>query len=704
MDQEIRKLHQGIVILAIWLIILMLCIEGLSIQLFEGHRTLFQIIHVVLLILLISSLFLLKVITGKKLQMESSALSKERMELQRAGENTAARYKNLLEFAGDAIFVINAETGQLEDMNCKGVELFGYSREEMERLNGRDLVPLQYQETYISLVKRIIRHGMANEECIRFRRKDGGLFLGEVNARFIDLGSDKVVQVIVRDITQKKQAEEDIRAKNKRLSILNYLISRIGNSMDLNTVLNMTLHQTMDMLSAEGGVVHLVENGALTVVAQKSSVDHKMPLLASIDHSCPMALSRKCQSLTESSETECRISSAARENGWQSAAGIPLVGGKQLIGVMHILSRSEREYLADDIEFLNTLGNQIGIGIEHSKMFEELKIKSDELLRSHRLLERNSHQLELSQKRLTKNLELVEQANRDMERVNSMKNHFIGMISHEFKTPLTSIMSGTEFLMANHLRAEKGEIMQVAEMIHSSGTRLDEIISQLLKVARIETGNQAINSSVIHLHDILTYVKEGFETTLEERCHLVVLEGVDSVPLFYGDREFLVEIFTQLMGNAVKFTPDGGEICISVRIINDMMLIEKAHIINRFNPVFIDGMGCRYYVQVEIRDTGIGVEFNEQLNIFDKFYELGDICHHSTGKLKFQGKGTGVGLAIVKGMVEAHGGMIWVESPVVNDHQNPGSSFFLLLPLEEESDQSAFTFRELDECPPDSQD
>jgi signal transduction histidine kinase len=97
-------------------------------------------------------------------------------------------------------------------------------------------------------------------------------------------------------------------------------------------------------------------------------------------------------------------------------------------------------------------------------------------------------------------------------------------------------------------------------------------------------------------------------------------------------------------------------------------------------------------MQVEVRDSGIGIDPDEQLKIFDKFYEIGDIRHHSTGRHKFLGKGTGLGLAIVKGMVEAHGGMVWVESPATGIPERSGSSFFLLLPLEEDASQVAFPF------------
>jgi hypothetical protein len=691
-----NKIFLRVITLTAGLILVLLSLETLTINVPEQNWTLLQFIHGILVVLLITSLLLLLFISRKSRALENSFFSREKEEMQRTAEKTALRYRNLLECAGDAIFVINADTGQLEEMNSKGSELFGYSREEMGRLDGKDLVPLPDQATYISLVRRIVRHSMASEECISFRRKDGSGFLGEVNARLIDLGDEKVVQAIVRDITEKKQAEEDIRRSNRELSILNGIITRLSRSLELNSVLDMALQETMELFGAEGGTIHLLEDGTLTIVAQKSFLGPINSLLErdgpSLEHPCRMAASRQCISLMEGSSSACAIALSARQNGWRSAAGIPLFAGKRLIGIMHILARSEREYIAEEIVFLKTLGNQIGIGIEHARMFEELKLKSEELLRSHRLLEKNSLQLELSQRRLAKNLALVELANKELERLDMMKTGFIGMVSHEFRTPLTSILGGTEFLLANQGSCGDEEKLQLLEMIHSSGARLNETVSHLLKVARIETSNAGITRSALCLNDILDFVREGFETILEERGQRLILQGGESVPLFCGDREFLEEIFTQLLGNAVKFTPDGGEIRIEAQTVDQTLIEAKAQLLCRFNQRFYEQMGCKCYLQVEVRDSGIGVDIDEQLKIFDKFYEIGEIRHHSTGKHKFQGKGTGVGLAIVKGMVEAHGGMVWVESPALDIQENPGSAFFMLLPLEEDSNQAAFPF------------
>lgn len=656
--------------------------------------------------MLLFSLVILAVIVEfihrKRQASENVALTLEKMAMQRVADKCALRYRNLLEGADDAIFVISADTGRLAEMNSMGTQLFGFSREEMGALGGRDLIPVRDQALFVSLVRRVTSHGMASEACITFKRKDGSSFPGEVKARLIDLGDEMVVQAIVRDISQKREAESELRKRNRKLTILNSIIARANQSLQLPTVLEVTLQETMELFGAEGGAIHLLEDGGkdLTLVTQKNIGDHFRPPVGPGDPAqeepCRMTVNRHCIPLGGVAEAGCAFAKSAQGAGWQSIVGIPLFARKRLIGAMHLLTRAAREYTADEISFFTTMGNQIGIVIEHARMFEELNWKNEELLRSHRLLEKNSHKLALSQNRLKKNLLLVERANLEMERLDRMKNHFIGMMSHEFRTPLTSILSSAEFLLAVRADSRNEDEHRLLEMIHSSGTRLNEIVTDLLKVAQLEAKISPGSKTALRLKEVLELLKEQFDPVLEERRQSIILQGMESLPFFNGDREYLEEIFIQLLENAIKFTPDGGEIRIAASVTERALLAEKEPLLRSFNQRFYEQMGCACYLLVEVNDTGIGIDPAEQQKIFDKFYEIGDICHHSTGKHKFKGKGTGLGLAIVKGMVEAHGGMVWVESPNPATLGSAGSAFFLLLPLEEGSSQPAFSFMEPD--------
>ncbi|HYS44668.1 MAG TPA: GAF domain-containing protein, partial [Geobacteraceae bacterium] len=537
------------------------------------------------------------------------------------------------------------------------------------------------QAQFISLVRRVNRHGMASSDCLTFRRKDGSHFLGEVNARLIDLGDETVVQAIIRDITQKKQAEKEIRKRNRKLSILNGIIARANASLDLHTVLDVTLQETMEVFGAEGGAIHLLEGEGiiLTLVARNNLPDRFVTSTRQreidADPACRIVANRQCHLLTDGSRAGCTMGGHAREEGWHSIAGIPLFAKNRLVGVMHLMSSVERLYTPDEITFFTTMGNQIGIVIEHARLFAELNWKTAELLRSHRLLEKNSRKLALSEGKLRNNLALMERANLELERLDRMKSQFLGMVSHEFKTPLTGILGSTEFLLANHGTVRDDDERLLLSIIQNGGARLNEIITDLLKVARLEAKGAPVSKAPLHLEEVLTVLMEQFAPRLRERNQRVVFQGIDALPYFSGDRDCLYDVFAELLENAVKFTPDGGETVIAARVTDRGELAEKRDTLAHFNPLFHDQMGDAGYLQVEVRDSGVGIASGERLKIFETFYEIGEIRHHSSGNDKFQGKGAGLGLAIVKGMIEAHGGMVWVESPAT---ESPGSSFFLL--------------------------
>jgi CheY-like chemotaxis protein len=133
----------------------------------------------------------------------------------------------------------------------------------------------------------------------------------------------------------------------------------------------------------------------------------------------------------------------------------------------------------------------------------------------------------------------------------------------------------------------------------------------------------------------------------------------DDLPQFYGDRLRMQQVFTNLLSNAVKYSPDGSAVDVSIVIEN----------------------GIRFHLAV--KDRGIGIDANEQKHIFDPFSEVGEVSKHSSNQMKFKGGGIGLGLSIAKGIVERHGGRIWVESEGLGERPNqfPGSTFHIVLPI-----------------------
>jgi signal transduction histidine kinase len=158
---------------------------------------------------------------------------------------------------------------------------------------------------------------------------------------------------------------------------------------------------------------------------------------------------------------------------------------------------------------------------------------------------------------------------------------------------------------------------------------------------------------------VIKKVNKGFEKAFEERNIQMATNGLDELPLIPADPDMLQKVFYHIIMNAIKFTPDGGSITVSGKYLNGSEPPQ---------------------VQIAVRDTGIGIEPALHKLVFEKFNQTGDVLLHSSGKTKFKGGGPGLGLAIARGIVQAHGGQIWVESPGYNEQTNPGSTFFVSLP------------------------
>ncbi|MEJ2521156.1 MAG: ATP-binding protein [Desulfuromonadales bacterium] len=171
-------------------------------------------------------------------------------------------------------------------------------------------------------------------------------------------------------------------------------------------------------------------------------------------------------------------------------------------------------------------------------------------------------------------------------------------------------------------------------------------------------------------------VQEHTENCLQRGLQLE-LEDFPQQVVVRGDVHHLKRACDRLLENAVKFTPEGGRIAIRGRQLARPEVKALAEDLRPFSRAFFDGPLADHYLEIAIEDSGIGIEEVDRLRIFEKFQEVGDIASHSTSRASFGGKGVGLGLTLVKGIVETHEGLVWVESAGLNQ----GSCFAVLLPL-----------------------
>jgi len=286
----------------------------------------------------------------------------------------------------------------------------------------------------------------------------------------------------------------------------------------------------------------------------------------------------------------------------------------------------------------------------------------------------------------------LERAARELERLNQMKNTFLGLASHELKTPLTIIMGYLELLSSEFSDQLDEDAQDMVLQITNASERLSEIVRDMLDVSMLDSKTIDLVSQEVDANDLIRRVADRAKTNLQQRRQTLHLDMADDLPPIRCDVDRMVQALGNVLGNAIKFTPDEGLITVRTRLVHKTRTPEK------FSQNG-DGRQCHIsddlfpYVEIAVVDQGIGIAEEDQDTIFEKFYEIGDVEGHSSGKVAFRSRGAGLGLTIVKGVVAIHGGAVWVESLGYDPEAMPGSTFYVLLPtldgsLPVESDQS----------------
>lgn len=269
----------------------------------------------------------------------------------------------------------------------------------------------------------------------------------------------------------------------------------------------------------------------------------------------------------------------------------------------------------------------------------------------------------------------------ELTRLNKMKDSFLGMASHELKTPLTVILGYTELLLQDMRHDLTPTVCEMTQHISTAALRLNSIIRDMVDVSMIDRKKLALKLEPVNINDLIEQATHEQRLFFTLRKQVLSLQLDPELPMIQGDKNRLIQLLANLINNAIKFTPDGGEIKIKSSS-RDILRSKQPPGQEQTPPLLHIGREPHRYVEISIADTGIGIAKEEQLHVFDKFYESGNIEEHSSGKVAFKARGAGLGLSIARGMVEMHGGEIWVESSGHDPEQCPGSTFFILLPLD----------------------
>ncbi len=300
--------------------------------------------------------------------------------------------------------------------------------------------------------------------------------------------------------------------------------------------------------------------------------------------------------------------------------------GDSFVGIMEVFRK--KDFAQDDSTCFQTLSKQVAIPLESASLYEELK-----------------------------------ETNIKLEKLERLKSEFISIVSHELRTPLTALKNSLDIIMSGKTGDLTEQMEKFLDMAKRNSVRLSGIINDLLDLSKVEAGKMEFRFAMHKINNSVEYVKSALDNLAKEKNIELQTSYTKDIDELYIDPQRIEQVLTNLVSNAIKFTPDGGKINVSVEKINGEEIKNKRLIEQDYELISGD------YAKISVQDTGIGISEDDIIKVFDKFQQIENSLNRKVG-------GTGLGIPIAKQLVEAHRGFIWVESEV-----DKGSTFSVALPV-----------------------
>jgi signal transduction histidine kinase len=442
-------------------------------------------------------------------------------------------------------------------------------------------------------------------------------------------------------------------SRRRLAETLNAIGLALADSLDRKNVLDLILEQLDAIVQYDRAALLLQRENGLEIVAARGFPSESQPLnirvMLDVEDEDDIYLvihrTRKPHVVPDLSTQPnwVHVDGLPRANSW---LGVPLIHDNDVIGMLSLVRELDNPipYSLADTEHVVTFGVQSAIALYNKNLFNRIEQYNIQL--SYEMQQRTEAVLQLA-------------------RLDQAKTKFIDIAAHELRTPLTSILGYSQMLLQEKSIQDVPYQLQLANGIYQGADRLHDIVNNLLNVAKIDNATLDLHPQPFSLILLLRRICEGWRESISQRNLTVEFNEPENLPDIEGDLQALSTVFSHLLLNAMKYTPDGGRITVSYELVQN----------------YREDQGA--FIAVEISDTGIGIAPEVQDLIFEKFYQTGETALHSSGKTKYKGGGPGLGLSIVRGIVMAHAGKVWVDSPGYDEEKLPGSKFFVLLPVKQ---------------------
>lgn len=492
-----------------------------------------------------------------------------------------------------------------------------------------------------------LRMGNKMLGVLDIRSKHTAAFLEDDIPALQSLANQVTIAIQNASLYQREQSR-------RRLAEILYEAGRsISHTLDMEEVLNLILAHLATIVSYDRAAVMLKRETVLEFAAARG-------FPADIEPRQLEVFIKEGDVFAEISETQQPLSipDVSKRPDWhqvpqlpqaRSWLGVPLIRFDAVIGMFSLTREALNAYTDDEVTLVAAFAGQAAISLENARLYDEITRFSQHL---EELVEERTEELQSAYEQL--------------EHLNRTKSDFINIASHELRTPITVLQGYSKMLLGDEKIKENAFHLQLISGIHSGAIRLHEIVNSMLDVAKIDSRALELYPEPLTMASVIQDLYEKLENSLAERNLEFIIEDLSQLPAIEADPDALHKMFSHLVVNAIKYTPDGGRITISGQANTDKLPHPNLEIV--------------------VSDTGIGIDPDFHDLVFTKFYQTGELALHSTGKTKFKGAGPGLGLAIVRGIAEAHQGKVWVESEGHDEEARPGSHFHVVLPLRQETD------------------
>ena len=457
-------------------------------------------------------------------------------------------------------------------------------------------VPLLYKDRVIGVIEVINRKDglpFVEDDQTLLSAFAGQAAVGIENARLFTL------------------TDQELAARVEELSVMQRIGRELNASLEIDRAIRITLEWAMRQSKAEAGLIGMLTDEKLRVMAEQGYGDLNERL---IDGLLPLDMPTVKAALQTAQPQQVSLQAGAEGSilpGAHTQIVIPIRREAEVIGLLFLESVSDTQ---QDVAFLNRLSDQAAIAIANAQLYGE-----------------------------------VQQAN-------EAKSEFVSFVAHELKNPMTSIKGYTELLSAGAVGPINEMQTNFLNTIHTNVERMSTLVSDLNDNAKIEAGRLRLDYKAVDVPDVVEEVIRSTRRQIEDKKQELRLNVPDTLPQIWADRTRIIQILTNLVSNAHKYTPEGGKITVGAEVVA-----------NQWEPSSA--------VQVEhiwVKDNGIGISAEDQKKMFGKFFRSDDEKAREV-------PGSGLGLNITKSLVEIQGGKIWFES-----EYRKGTTFHFTIPVAEE--------------------